>query len=121
VVLIAAGGLIGSLARYGLAGVTQRLVSVEFPVGTLVVNTLGSFVIGLIMVLSLDRGLLSAEARTFMTVGVCGGFTTMSTFGYETLALLREGETLLACLNTSANFVACVGAVWLGSLAGRYV
>jgi CrcB protein len=119
--LVALGGLLGSLARYWLAGVAQRWSDSPFPAGTWTVNVFGSFLIGLIMTLSLERGLLNAHARLFLTVGVCGGFTTMSTFGYETWALLRDGETLLALANVSASLIACVGAVWLGALAGRYV
>jgi CrcB protein len=118
-VLIGFGGLLGSLARYGLAGLVQRFAGAGFPSGTLTVNVLGSFVVGLIMVLSLERGLLDADIRLFLAVGFCGGFTTMSTFSYETIALLRDGEVLTAFGNVAATITLCFVAVWLGDLVGR--
>ena len=119
VALVALGGLAGCVARYWLAGAVQNLTDHGFPSGTLVVNILGSFLIGLVMTLSLERGLVDDDLRILLTTGFCGGFTTMSTFSYETLALLREGEQLLALGNVSATFAACVGAVWLGSIGAR--
>jgi len=116
-VLVAIGGLVGSLARYWLSGFVHTITGHTFPSGTLVVNILGSFVIGLVMALSLERGLIADEWRILLTTGFCGGFTTMSTFSYETLALLRDGEHLLALWNVGATFIACLGAAWLGSVA----
>ncbi len=118
-VLVGVGGLVGSLARYWLAGFIQRLNGSEFPAGTLAVNVIGSFVVGLVMVLSLERGLLDANMRLLLAVGLCGGFTTMSTFSYETVALLRDGEMLLALGNFGGTFATCFLAVWLGGLVGR--
>lgn len=118
-VLVGLGGLFGSLARYWLAGVVQAFTDSGFPYGTLTVNLLGSFVVGLVTVLSLERGLLNAEMRLLVAVGVCGGFTTMSTFSYETVALLRDGQVLPAMVNLSATIVVCLFAVWLGALLGR--
>jgi fluoride exporter len=118
-VLIAIGGLVGSLARYWLSGAAQTLTGAGFPSGTLVVNVLGSFVIGLVMALSLDRGVIDDDLRILLTTGFCGGFTTMSTFSYETLALLRDGEQLLALGNVGVTLAACLGAVWFGSLVAR--
>src|SRR5206468_139761 len=80
--LVAFGGMLGSIARYWLAGVIQRLDGVEFPFGTLGVNVLGSFIVGVVMALSLERGTLPPNARIFLAIGLCGGFTTMSTFSY---------------------------------------
>jgi fluoride exporter len=117
--LVAIGGLFGSVARYWLSGIVQNFTSAGFPSGTLVVNILGSFVIGLVMSLSLDRGLLGEDLRILLTTGFCGGFTTMSTFSYETLALLRDGEQLLALGNAGGTFVACLAAVWIGNLFAR--
>ncbi len=119
--LVALGGLVGSLARYWLAGAVQNLTDHDFPSGTLVVNILGSFVIGLVMSLSLDRGLVEEDVRILLTTGFCGGFTTMSTFSYETLALLRGGERLLGLGNVGATLAACFGATWLGSIVARIV
>jgi CrcB protein len=119
VVLVAAGGLAGSLARWWLSGAVQGLTDSGFPAGTLAVNVLGSLLIGLVMSLSLDRGLVDAELRILLTTGFCGGFTTMSTFSYETVALLRDDEWLLALGNVGGTVVVCLAAVWLGTAIAR--
>lgn len=119
-VLVAIGGLLGSLLRYWLAGVVQRAANgAAFPAGTLAVNVLGSFVIGVVMTLSLERGLVDDDARIFLTTGFCGGFTTMSTFSYETMTLLRDGEQALAFGNLSLTVFSCFAAVWLGNTVAR--
>jgi CrcB protein len=117
--LVALGGLVGCIARYWLAGAVQRLGDHGFPTGTLAVNVLGSLLIGLVMTLSLERGVVDEDLRILITTGFCGGFTTMSTFSYETLALLRDGERLLAFGNVGVTLVACLGAVWTGNVLGR--
>jgi len=117
--LVAFGGMLGSIARYWLAGVIQRLDGVEFPFGTLGVNALGSFIVGVVMALSLERGTLPPNARIFLAIGLCGGFTTMSTFSYETMALLRDGQAILGLGNVAATLIACLVAVWLGQVIGR--
>jgi CrcB protein len=117
--LVAVGGLIGSILRYWLAGVVQQSVDSEFPIGTLAVNLIGSFVIGVVISASVERGLLSAEARLLLATGFCGGFTTMSTFSYETLALLRDGETAYALGNVGGSILGCLAATWLGQTTGR--
>lgn len=121
VALVALGGLIGSVARYWLAGVVQNLTNYGFPTGTLAVNVLGSFVIGLVMVLSLERGLLDDELRVLLATGFCGGFTTMSTFSYETLVLVRDGERLLALGNVGIMLAACFLATWAGAVIARLI
>lgn len=117
--LVALGGLVGSVARYWVAGWVQDLNGTQFPVGTLAVNVLGSFVLGLVVTLSLERGLIAADLRFLLGVGFCGGFTTMSTFSYETMALLRDGSTTASLGNIAVTLLACLTSVWLGSLAGR--
>ena len=117
--LVALGGLVGCIARYWLSGIVQRLGDHGFPSGTLAVNILGSLIIGVVMTLSLERGVLDERLRILLTTGFCGGFTTMSTFSYETFALLQDGEHLLAVANTGVTFAACLGAVWLGSVIAR--
>jgi CrcB protein len=117
--LVALGGLVGCIARYWLSGIVQRLGDHGFPSGTLAVNILGSLIIGVVMTLSLERGVLDERLRILLTTGFCGGFTTMSTFSYETFALLQDGEHLLAVANTGVTFAACLGAVWLGSVVAR--
>ena len=119
--MVALGGVVGCVARYWLAGFVQQLGSSDFPYGTLAVNILGSLVIGVVMTLSLERGLLSAETRVLLATGFCGGFTTMSTFSYETLALLRDGQAALALGNVGASVFGCTAAVWLGQVLARIV
>jgi CrcB protein len=109
------GGFAGSVLRYLVAGwVQESSRSVSFPYGTLAVNVVGCLLIGVLSQLADARGLLHAEVRLFIFVGVLGGFTTFSTFGYETLNLLRDGEVLIASLNVTANVVLCLLAVWAG-------
>lgn len=110
------GGFFGAVARYVLTGWAQRLVPGHFPLGTLVVNVAGCFALGLLMAW-LDRGLVSPALRQLLAVGFLGALTTFSTFGHETLELLRHGEAALAALSVAANL--CVGlfAVWLGLIA----
>ena len=117
--LVAAGGLVGCVLRYWLSGVVQRVGDGSFPTGTLAVNVLGSFLIGAVMALSLERGAIDDELRILLTTGFCGGFTTMSTFSYETLTLLRDGEMAIALGNVGGTLVACLGAAWLGGVVGR--
>ena len=117
--LVAIGGLVGSVGRYWLGGFVQLASGGEFPLGTLTVNVVGSFIVGLVMALSLERGMVAANVRILLTVGFCGGFTTMSTFSYETVALLRDGELALALSNVAATLVSCFAAAWLGQTVGR--
>ena len=118
--LVAFGGLVGSVARYWLSGVVQRLAGGSFPAGTLVVNVLGSFLVALVMALSLERGVIGPNLRLLLTIGFCGGFTTMSTFSYETVALLRDGEHVFALVNVIATLGATVVAVWFGGVVTRF-
>jgi CrcB protein len=113
--LVGIGGFIGSIARYLASGYVQQLTqSFEFPYGTLVVNLTGCFVIGFLSQLADARGLFSTESRSFVFVGILGGFTTFSSFGNETMNLLRDGETLPAFANVAAHVVLGLAAVWLG-------
>ena len=112
---IGLGGFAGAILRYLVSGWAQQVSgSAGFPYGTLAVNALGCLAIGALSYLADARGLLSAEARLFLMVGVLGGFTTFSTFGNETMNLLRDGELLVASLNVTANVLLCLAAVWAG-------
>lgn len=118
---VAAGGALGSVSRFWLNGlVSQRFDT--FPMGTLVVNVAGSFVIGILGALTIPEGRMSSEARAFATqflmIGVCGGFTTFSTFSRETLNLMREREWLYAGGNVLLSVAICLVATWLGYLLG---
>jgi fluoride exporter len=119
--LVAIGGLVGSVSRYWMSGVVQSFADHDFPSGTLAVNTLGSFVVAVVMTLSLDRGVIDDRVRILLATGFCGGFTTMSTFSYETLALLRDGDQFLAVANAAGSLGACLAAAWLGTVVARLV
>lgn len=114
-VLVGAGGAIGSVLRYFASGLVQRLeLWGSFPGGTLAVNLIGCTVLGFLGGLSDSRYLFSPSARLFVFIGVLGGFTTFSTFSYETLTLIRTGEVAKAALNVSASIVLCLAGTWLG-------
>jgi len=109
------GGFIGSALRYAATGYVQQLSrSPAFPYGTLAVNLIGCFLIGFLSQLAESRGLFTAEARTFVFIGILGGFTTFSAFGNETMNLWREGQNSLALANVAAHLVLGLGAVWVG-------
>ncbi len=116
---IGIGGFLGAIGRYGLSGVAQRCFRTPFPVGTWCVNTLGCLVMGMLMALVEERPLLGPGWRSFLLIGLLGSFTTFSTFGYETLVMIRDGRFLSAMANTAANVVLGLAAVWLGSVAAR--
>lgn len=113
---IALGSAIGGIARYWTSGLVAIQFGETFPWGTLAVNVLGSFVIGLIATLTSPDGRLfaGAEVRQFLMIGVCGGYTTFSTFSIEALELLRNGELYRASAYIVASVLLCVVAVWLG-------
>jgi CrcB protein len=115
--VIAGGGALGALARYGLWGWVQGHTGLTFPWGTLVVNLLGSLLIGLTMRL-LEGFALAPEVRTFAIVGLLGSFTTFSTYSYETVALLREGDWRRAAFYALGSVVLGVCAVGLGLVGG---
>ena len=119
--LIAAGGAAGTLARYGTSTALMRASerSGGFPVGTLVINLLGCFVIGYLNGLFLERLVVRPEYRAMMLVGFLGGYTTFSTFGWETASLLREGQYARAAVNLLLSNVVGVGLVVLGYGLGR--
>jgi CrcB protein len=117
--LVGLGSAIGGMARYGCSLFLARLLGETFPWGTLFVNVTGSFIIGLFFTLTASGGrlLISPDWRIFVTVGLCGGYTTFSSFSLQTLSLLRDGEWLQGGLNAIGSFVLCLGAVWLGSIS----
>jgi len=115
VLLVGCGGALGAVARYGVGGLVHRNPALAgFPFGTLAVNLLGCLLIGLGAGLADARQAIGPEARLFLFVGVLGGFTTFSSFGYETVALLRDHEFLRAGLNAGLNVFAGLLLVWLG-------
>jgi len=117
---IALGGALGSVARFWLSGAVGQRVGETFPWGTILVNVTGSFVIGAFATMTgpESRWLASPSLRQFFMIGVCGGYTTFSSFSLQTLNLMREGEWLAAGANVIVSVVACLLGVWLGHLLG---
>ena len=120
VLLVGLGGFVGTVARYALGGwIARTKAGGTFPFGTLAVNVLGCLAIGLLAGLAETRGVLSDTTRTVLFVGLLGGFTTFSAFGYETVALLRAGQTAAAAWSVGLQLVLGLGAVWVGGAATR--
>jgi CrcB protein len=118
---VAIGGALGTTARYWLSGVVARSVGETFPWGTLVINVTGSFVIGFFGALTGPDGrvFVGSTARQFVMVGMCGGYTTFSSFSLQTLNLMNDGEWLQAGANIGLSVLLCMIAVWAGAvLAG---
>ena len=113
--IIGIGSFIGGILRYWISGWVQSGV-LTFPLGTLVVNFIGSLVLSLIMYLSEHAGLFSEEIRIFWTIGLLGSFTTMSTFSYESFRLLEQNENMLFGLNMVGTVILTLAAVYLGKL-----
>jgi fluoride exporter len=115
---IALGGALGSVARYGCSGLVARWFGETFPWGTLAINVVGSLVIGFFATLTGPDGrvVASPDARQFVMVGICGGYTTFSSFSLQTLNLARGGDMLGAGANVVASVVLCLLAVWIGAV-----
>ena len=122
VLLVGTGGFVGSVGRYLVGLWVQSLVKQPWlPYGTLAVNVIGCFFIGLLYGLGEFRQLLRPEARLLLVVGVLGGFTTFSSFGYETFALMRDREFAATLANIGAQLVLGLIAVWAGHLVARFI
>jgi len=119
ILLVSVGGAIGSIARYLVSTWAAAAFGTAFPRGTLIVNVVGSFLIGAIFETSLRSAAISGDLRLFLTTGVIGGFTTYSSFNYETLRLLQDGSVGLALLNLSLTVLGCLAAGLLGLAAAR--
>jgi CrcB protein len=120
---VAIGGALGSMARFWLANTMAMLTGAEFPWGTLLINIIGSFVISFFGTLTgaSPRFAVPNEARVFVTVGLCGGFTTFSSFSIQTLELVRTGQPGRAGLYVAASVVLCLAACALGFVAGNNI
>jgi CrcB protein len=118
ILAVAVGGALGAVFRYLLSGWAQDLAGASFPWGTLAVNVLGSFLIGLLMAAFLEHATASPVTRAFWVIGVIGGFTTYSAFSYETVALLSIGDWMAGGANVLANLVLGVGAAFVGARLG---
>ncbi|RMG31841.1 MAG: fluoride efflux transporter CrcB [Gammaproteobacteria bacterium] len=116
---IAGGGALGALLRYWVSTAVYGLLGRAFPWGTLAVNLIGSFLMGLLTVLLIERLESAPETRAFLLIGFLGAFTTFSTFSVETLLLIESGSWTRALTNIAASVAVCVLAAFLGVTLGR--
>ena len=116
---VAAGGAIGTVARFFVSGVVANAFGQTFPWGTLIINVTGSFVIGFFGTLTGPDGrvMVSGTTRQFVMVGLCGGYTTFSSFSLQTLNLVEDGEWLSAAGNIFGSVILCLLFVWLGAIS----
>ena len=122
VLYVALGGALGSVSRYLVGTWAQNASkSIDFPYGTLTVNLIGCFIIGFLSHLAETRGVFTPETRSLVIIGVLGGFTTFSSFGNDSINLLRDGETFNALANISANVILGLALVWLGRAAAYWI
>jgi CrcB protein len=119
IIIAGLGGFIGSACRFWLASVSYRLLGQDFPYGTMIVNILGCFLIGLLMSIFEERFLVSPNLRIFLTIGILGGFTTFSSFSFESLSLLREGNYFSGMSNILITLIGCLSATWIGTIFGK--
>jgi fluoride exporter len=119
--VVAIGSALGGMARYGVSGIIANVSGGMFPFGTMFVNVTGALIIGFIATLTGPDGrmFVGSSGRQFMMTGICGGYTTFSTFSLETLSLAREGEFFSAAANAVLSVVLCLAAVWLGHIAAE--
>ncbi|GAV31017.1 putative fluoride ion transporter CrcB [Coriobacteriaceae bacterium EMTCatB1] len=121
VLIVAAGGAVGAAARYVLGGWLTDRFGTAFPWHTFVINVSGAFALGVLMALSVERGIVTPQWRLALGVGVLGGYTTFSTLSYESIALLSQGSYALGLLNMFGSGAAGLLAAWLGLATGRIV
>jgi CrcB protein len=119
VIAIALGGAAGAVMRFWTSTAVYALLGRDFPYGTLMVNVLGSLVMGFLSVVLIERMVVSPEWRAALLIGFLGAFTTFSTFSLETLHLMEQGAQFRALLNIILSVVLCIGAAWMGLLAAR--
>jgi len=117
--LVAVGGALGAVARYALTGLVHRVASPYFPYGTFAVNVVGCLVFGVIVGLADERFVIGAPARVFLLIGVVGGFTTFSSYTFETFELVRDLQFLRATLNSVGQVVVGLAALWAGYSGAR--
>jgi len=116
---VAVGGALGCVSRYYLTAFIQQRAGPSFPVGTLVINITGSFLLGFIMRYALQSGVVSPETRMLLTSGFCGGFTTFSTYSYETAMMVDDGEYGRAAIYAGTSVVLALAGTFLGFAAAN--
>lgn len=117
--LIGTGGFLGSVLRYWTSVNAYKVFGEKFPFGTFAVNVIGCLLIGFIAEVSENRFLVSPEIRIFLMIGFLGGYTTFSTFGYETFVLLQDKDYLTAFANIFLSVIVCLASVWIGTIIAK--
>lgn len=119
--IVGTGGFIGSVMRYLVQFYIEKGMSSSFPLGTLIANILGSFIIGVVFALAEKGDLMSSEWRIFLTVGICGGFTTFSAFAYNNMIMIKENSFFQLFLNIGSNLFFGILAVYIGIILVRAI
>lgn len=119
IIYVGIGGFIGAAIRYLVTLQSSKIINSNIPLGTLIVNVVGGFLIGMIMELSMSTNLISPNMRLFLTTGIMGGLTTFSTFSYETIGLINDGRYILGISNVLLNVFLSIGGVALASFLCR--
>jgi len=118
---VSVGAALGGALRYWVSEVAYKFLSDSFPYGTLAVNVIGSFILGLIMFYFNQRELLGPHLRIFLAIGFCGGFTTFSTFSLETINMFRDSQYWIGFLNIALNIVLCFLGIYLAYLISKLI
>ncbi len=119
--VISLGAALGGALRYWLANVVYKIFPASFPYGTLAVNLIGSFILGIVVFLFDERELINNQVKIFLTIGFCGGLTTFSTFSFETFNLIKESEFFLASMNIILNILLCITGVFLAYVVSKMI
>jgi len=120
-IYVSLGAAIGGALRFWLSDFTHKFLPASFPYGTLAVNVIGSFFLGLIMFYFNQRELLGPNLRIFLAVGVCGGFTTFSTFSLETMNMFRDSQYIFAFINIALNIFLCFFGIYIAYLISKSI
>lgn len=121
ILIVGSGGFIGSVIRYLVQYYIEKVMTSTFPLGTLIANVAGSFIIGMVFALAEKGNLLSSEWRIFLTVGICGGFTTFSAFAYNNFTMIKENAIGQLLYNVGGNLFLGILAVYLGVVIIRII
>jgi fluoride exporter len=119
--LVILGSAIGGGLRYWLSNAVYKYLPITFPYGTLAVNIIGSFILGLIIFVFDEKELISSQVKIFLTIGFCGGFTTFSTFSFETFNFFRDSQYLFAVFNIILSLLGCMGGVFLAYIISKII
>jgi len=117
--VVSFGAALGGCLRYWFSGFVYRFIPVTFPYGTLIINVVGSFILGIVMFYFNEKEMIGHELRLFLTVGFCGGFTTFSTFSFETINLIKDAQYMGAALNVVLSVGVSLIAIFLAYIISR--